>query len=167
MPDSLYLFDTVTLSNFALSNSLDLLVRRYEQRLLVTTEILSEVAAGVTAGHAALRAIAECVRARRFRQTSLDWQERVVFGELLGHLGAGEASCIAVACYRHGVVVTDDRAARACCVDRKIRFTGTVGILKASCLDGQITADEADEMLSAMVEHGFSAPVSKIRDILP
>ena len=166
MPDRSYLFDTVTLGNFALSESLDLLVRRYGGSLLVTGEVLDEIAAGVAAGYCVLSAIDERVRSGQFSQTALDVQERVVFGELLRHLGAGEASCIAVAAGRNGVVVTDDRAARASCVGRKVPFTGTIGILKASCLDGLIAVDEAEHALAAMIRHGFYAPVSRMRDIL-
>jgi len=161
-----YLFDTVTLSNFALGGALELLARRYGRRLLVTGEVLDELAAGVAAGHAALRLIGEGVKAGRFGQTALNWQERTAFGELLQHLGAGEASCIAVAVKRRGVVVTDDRAARAACAERRVRCTGTIGVLAACCRDGRLAADAADEVLRAMVQHGFYSPVSRITDIL-
>ena len=35
-----------------------------------------------------------------------------------------------------GLVVTDDRAARNCCSERGVDFTGTIGILKACCREG-------------------------------
>lgn len=166
MPDRPYLFDTVSLSNFAFGSLLALLTERYGSRAMLTGEVLDEIAAGVAAGHATLRLAEEHVREGKFTQVALDWQERQVYGELLRHLGSGEASCLAAAYRRGGVVVTGDRAARVSCAERRVPFTGTIGILKASCLDGQITVAAADEALSEMVRRGFYAPVSRIRDIL-
>ena len=48
----------------------------------------------------------------------------------------------------------------------KIPFTGTVGILKASLLDGQVTLDQADDILSKMIKAGFYSPVRSIADIV-
>ncbi len=166
MPETPFVFDTVVLSNFALSDSFDLLMQRYRHRLLVTEEVLDELASGVAAGYSSLQQIENRVRSGQCRRTFLELEERVVFSELLQHLGAGEASCIAVASNRSGVVVTDDRVARLSCTDRKVRFTGTIGVLKAACVDGQIAVDDADAALEAMVRHGFYSPVSSIRDIL-
>jgi predicted nucleic acid-binding protein len=166
MPERPLLFDTATLSNFALSDSLALLLSRYGRRLLVVSEVLDEIAAGVAAGHTALRAVEEHVQAEKFGQASLNWQERALFGRLLRHLGPGEAACIAAASSRDGIVASDDRAARAVCLERQIPFTGTIGVLKACCLDQQLTAAEADRILAEMIRQGFYSPVNRIRDIL-
>ena len=166
MPDRSYLFDTVTLGNFALSESLDLLVRRYGGSLLVTGEVLDEIAAGVAAGYRVLSAIDERVRSGQFSQTALDVQERVVFGELLRHLGAGEASCIAVAAGRNGVVVTDDRAARASCVGRKVPFTGTIGILVRLVKSDIVPLSEANDLLKRMINLRYRSPVQMLDDLI-
>ncbi len=47
----------------------------------------------------------------------------------------------------------------------KIPVTGTVGILKASALDGYISLAQADESLRKMIEAGFYSPVRSIVDI--
>jgi predicted nucleic acid-binding protein len=47
----------------------------------------------------------------------------------------------------------------------KIPVTGTVGILKASALDGHISLAQADESLRKMIEAGFYSPVRSIVDI--
>jgi predicted nucleic acid-binding protein len=47
----------------------------------------------------------------------------------------------------------------------KIAVTGTIGILKVSVLDGQITLDQADEALLNMIKAGFYSPVRNIADI--
>lgn len=85
---------------------------------------------------------------------------------LLKNLGDGEASCIACALKRRGIVVTDDRMARNICKEHAIAVTGTFGILKAAYLDGILQIDEADTMLKQMVDFGFYSPVQKISDML-
>jgi len=63
-------------------------------------------------------------------------------------------------------VVSDDRAARDACTERRLKKTGTIGILKTCCLDSTLSLQEADEVLQEMVAAGFYAPVSRISDIL-
>lgn len=166
MPEPSYFFDTVSLSNFALAHALGLLVKRYGNTALVSNEVLDEVMAGVAAGYSALQQIVDLVDQQVFASVLLKTAERRVFAEVIAHLGAGEASCIAAASRRNGIVVTDDRAARTACCERGIPFTGTVGILKAACIDGQASVEEAERVLADMVSHGFYSPVQRIRDIL-
>ena len=77
----LFVFDTVVLSNFALSKELDILRTRYGGRGCVTSEVLDEIISGIVAG----------------------------FSELRKSLGQGEASCIAWAKTNQATVATDDR----------------------------------------------------------
>jgi predicted nucleic acid-binding protein len=163
-----YVFDTVTLSNFALADSLDLLASRYGKRVRVTQEVLDEVTDGVVTGYSALRAVEEAVASGRFSSADplTSKEERETYRGLLRVLAPGEASCIAFAAVRSGIVVTDDRTARDCCRERGVAFTGTVGILKACCLDGTLTAEAADTILERMVESGFYSPVKRISDLL-
>ena len=62
--------------------------------------------------------------------------------------------------------MTDDRAARSFCQEQDVEFTGTIGILKALCLDSTLRPGDADDLLRAMVDAGFYAPVQRISDIL-
>jgi predicted nucleic acid-binding protein len=48
----------------------------------------------------------------------------------------------------------------------KIPVTGTVGILKASVLDGQIPLARADDILQKMIAAGFYSPIRNIADIV-
>ena len=162
MPETLYFFDTVTLSNFALSGALDALQARYGRRLRVPGEVLDEIACGVAAGHGELREIEKRVDAGDFGRTDLSSAERRVFGGLLHHLGAGEAACVACAVCRGGVCATDDRTARACCAERGVPCTGTIGILRACCEDGTVSLEEADGILASMVQRGFYSPVRTV-----
>ncbi|MBW1803887.1 MAG: hypothetical protein JRJ85_24540 [Deltaproteobacteria bacterium] len=84
----------------------------------------------------------------------------------ISHLGKGEASCIAVAREQKAVVATDDRTARKQCSLMKVRFTGTIGILKATLLKGQVTREQADNILLKMIQAGFYSPVRSIADII-
>ncbi len=38
-----------------------------------------------------------------------------------------------------------------CCKERNVLVSGTIGILKAACLDGILEIDQADQMLSQMI----------------
>jgi predicted nucleic acid-binding protein len=48
----------------------------------------------------------------------------------------------------------------------KIPVTGTIGILKASVLDGQLELDQADKILAKMTDAGFYSPLRSIADII-
>lgn len=160
-------FDTVTLSNFALAGRLDLLAARYGVRARVTPEVLDEVIAGTAVGYSDLRAVEAAIEAGGLGNAgNLSSEERGTYRELLRTLSPGEASCIACAKARGGMVVTDDRAARSTCRAHGVGFTGTIGILKACCRDGTLSPEEADRALAAMVDAGYYSPVRRISDLL-
>lgn len=147
---------------------MDLLVHRYGKRLHITNEVLDEVSAGVLAGYPELIRIEKLLIRNYFTLEGalIKPKERNVYRQLLRFLSSGEASCIACAIKRKGIVVSDDRAARDCCSERGIAYTGTVGILKSLCLDETISSEEADSILKTMIERGYLSPVRRISDIL-
>lgn len=161
-----FTFDTVVLSNFALADALWLLSKRYAGRLMITTEVMDELEAGVAGGHGNLEGVARLVQEGHFSIVSLTRDERVEYRHLLSSLSEGEASCIAVAVGRDATVATDDLRARTICQERRLRLTGSVGILKAAHLAGDITLGEGEQMLSDMVTAGFFSPVPRLADIL-
>jgi predicted nucleic acid-binding protein len=165
MPEKKWIFDTVALSNFFLSDSIFLLEKRYRRRAVITWEVYDEISAGM-AEYPKLKQIDSLIDAQIFKLASLSRKEHEHFRELIGHLGKGEASCIAYVKERKVIVVTDDRTARKQCSLMKIAVTGTIGILKTSVLDGQITLDRADEVLLNMIEDGFYSPIRSIADII-
>jgi predicted nucleic acid-binding protein len=129
--------------------------------------VLAEISEGIAAGHEDLNAVTAAVTQGDLDSCDgMSAAERAEFQGLLRSLGAGEAACIARAHARGGIVVTDDRAARTACGERGIACTGTIGILKACCDDGQLGPDDADLALSRMVDAGFYAPVFRISDLL-
>ena len=157
-----WFFDTMTLSNFALAGGLDVLVVRYRRRGFVVTQVVDELTRGVAAGYGSLVGCLDLVDKGILRVVSLNRSERDTCRQLVAHLGAGEAGTIAAAHRRHGVVVTDDLAARRTCADMRIAVTGTIGILRASVSDGDLLLADANDLLRGMVEAGFYSPVDRI-----
>ena len=166
-PSRRFFFDTVTLGNFALAGCFGLLVDRYDTSLYVTEQVRVELAAGRAGGHAELEAVELALSAGAISQAGpMDTVERELFTEFLRTFGAGEASCIALALQRDGVVVTDDRTARRHCAGHGIPVTGTIGILQALGAERVVPADEADALLARMVEIGFYSPIRRVSDLI-
>lgn len=168
MPDkkTFYVFDTVVMSNFTLAGGLDLLISRYGKRLKITREVLDEITDGVVAGYTELQLIEDAVlngvfgTAKQYTSPG----ERNTYRALLRNLGSGEASCIAFAETNGGIVVTDDKTARDCCIERGVKYTGTIGILKACLADGAVSEDDANEILNKMIKAGYYSPIRRISD---
>ena len=164
MPEKKWVFDTVVLSNFFLSEALFILEKRYRKCGFITWQVYDEITAGI-AEFPKLKLIDKLIKDKTFRLVALSLSQRKDFQELIGHLGKGEASCIAFAKKQNATVVTDDRAARKQCSYMKIPFTGTVGILKASLLNDHLSMSRADEILHKMIEAGFYSPIRSLADI--
>ncbi len=164
MPEKKWVFDTVALSNFLLSDSIFILAERYRKRGVITWQVYDAISAGI-AEYPELKQFDKLIEDKTFKLISLSRKEYQHFLQLIGHIGKGEASCIAFAKEQTATVVTDDRSARKQCSLMKIPVTGTVGILKASALDGHISLAQADESLRKMIEAGFYSPVRSIVDI--
>lgn len=165
MPEKSWVFDTVVLSNFLLADCLFILEERYHQRGFLTVEVYDEISAGI-AEFPKLRRVETLIENRILDLISLSSEERLHYLELINHLGKGESSCLAFSTKHTCTVMTDDRAARSQCSQMKLPFSGTLGILKASCLDLQISQSQADRILDEMVRQGFYSPIRKISDIL-
>jgi predicted nucleic acid-binding protein len=82
-------------------------------------------------------------------------------------LDDGEASCLAVAFVRKGVLFSDDRDARRYAQRLGISFSGTVGILILLVKEGHLILDQADLLLQAMIRTGYYSPVGSLKDIYP
>ena len=158
-------FDTVSLSNFLFSGSDSLLKIRYHKRGFITWEVYDEICAGFIK-YPALQKLETLLRNKTFMLVSLSDQGRQLYSNLIAHLGKGEASCIAVAKVSKGIVVTDNRSARQQCDHSHVPFTGTIGILKTSVMDGTISLNQADIYLGKMIKHGFYSPVRSISEII-
>lgn len=173
MPESVpespipHYFDTVTLSNFALCDRFDLLVKRFGTALILTEQVRVELAQGRSAGYIKLALIEDAVAAGRISvAATMTPGEIQLFRDLILVTGSGEASCITMARHRGGVVVTDDRLARRTSASHGVLVSGTIGILKALCIGTQITHEAADVLLADMITKCFHSPVRRISDLL-
>ncbi len=165
MPEKKWVFDTVVLSNFLISDSVHILEKRYKGRGLITPEVYNEISAGMPQIKP-LKHIDKLIEYGIFSICPLTRQEYDYFKEMITFLGKGEASCIAFAKGNHAIVATDDRKAREQCANRRIPVTGTIGILKASVQDESLNLEQANEILAKMIHSGFYSPVTSITDIL-
>ena len=165
MPERKWAFDTVSLSNFLLSESIFILENRYRRKAIITSQVYDEISAGILK-YPKLKLIDGLIKNKIFKLCTLTEKERESYSELIGHLGKGEASCIAIGKEQSAIVVTDDRTARRQCSQMGILVTGTIGILKASLLGGSINMNQADDILQKMIRAGFYSPVRSIGDIV-
>ena len=161
MPDKRWVFDTVALSNFCLSHSIFILEKRYRGRCMIAWEVYDEITSGLT-DYPDLKQIEYLIADGLIDLISLSRTEHKHYLEFISHLGKGEASCIAVAREQNATVVTDDRAARKQCSVLGIPFTGTIGILKASLLDGELSLTQANDILGKMIKTGFYSPIRSL-----
>lgn len=164
MPEKKWVFDTVVLSNFFLSNSEFILEKRYRGRGIITWQVYDEISIGIS-DHPELKHIDEFIDGNVFEFLSLTRKENWHFLKLIGHIVKGEATCISLHRERDAIVVTDDRTARKQCARLDIPVSGTVGVLNVSMMEGAITSAEADDILYKMINAGFYSPAGSVSEI--
>ena len=161
------IFDNCVLSNFALSDSLNLIKHLYSNTSYITDLVMVENLRGVIKGHQELAKIREAVKEGWLREITLDSiEEKTLFEALCVSLGFGEASVIAAAKSRGLVFACDDRAARREAVLLGVKLTGTIGILAKAVRRKLIKPKRADEILRRMITLGFYSPIHSIREVL-
>jgi len=153
--------DNTVLSNFALTAREDLLHKLFGDAMAATDAVMDELSAGEAKG----------IVPRR------DWSwlpvlrlespaERQSFETLRERLGRGEASCLSLAISRRLRVLTDDRDTRIIAHRRDIPVSGTIGVLVLAVKRGLLPLDEANTLLSDMIEKGYYAPYHEIDALL-
>jgi predicted nucleic acid-binding protein len=161
------IFDNCVLSNFALSDSLNLIKHLYSNTSYITDLVMVENLRGVIKGHQELAKIREAVKEGWLREITLDSiEEKTLLEALCVSLGFGEASAIAAAKSRGLVFACDDRAARREAVLLGVKLTGTIGILAKAVRRKLIKPKRADEILRRMITLGFYSPIHSIREVL-
>jgi predicted nucleic acid-binding protein len=151
------LLDTTVLSNFAHVERCDLLSLTLPDALS-TPQVLAELRRGEAEGRLPASDWAWLTI------VSLTADEMARFEHIRLTLNDGEASCIAVAIERGGVLYTDDRDARRYARRLGLSVSGTLGVL-ALLVEGQyLTVPQADALLRAMINFGYYAPVSSLAE---
>jgi predicted nucleic acid-binding protein len=160
------IFDNCVLSNFSLSDSLDIIKRLYASSAYITDFVAAENLTGILKGHGRLKDINNAIREGRLKEIALSGdEEKRLFESLAVSLWFGEASAIAVAKMRGYVFACDDRAARREAALLGVRLTGTLGILIKATKKKIISVKRADEILGQMIENGFYVPVSSLKEL--
>lgn len=152
------LVNTTVLSNFAHIGRLDLL-RLALPDAATTPQVLAELERGVASDHLA--------------EGDWDWLEIVTLTpeeearrkDIRRVLGDGEASCIAVALERRGLLFTDDLDARRYAARCGISVSGTLGVLALLVRKGHISVAEAERYLEQMMQTGYRSPVKSVTEI--
>ena len=154
------LLNNTVLSNFAQVHRLSLLETAASGRAATTEAVLEEFNEGIALGY--------------FQAVALDWlpvvslspEEQQTFQLIHLRLGAGEASCLAMAQHRGMRVATDDRDARRYAQRTGIPVSGTLGILVHLVGTQTINLQEANAILAGMIQHGYRAPVTDLSTLV-
>jgi predicted nucleic acid-binding protein len=78
---------------------------------------------------------------------------------------AGEAAGIAISKAQDLIFFSGDEVARKVARDKGIKVSGTLGILKVAIEEKMILIDEANLILSKMIEKGYRSPVKSMNDV--
>jgi predicted nucleic acid-binding protein len=154
------LLDNTVLSNFSTVRRPDLVRAAFVEQVGTTEQAYQEMQDGVAIG--------------KIPAGDWDWlapvaltrAEQAQFETFHEHMGAGEASCLAVARERGYRLATDDKDARRLARQLNISLTGSIGILAALVKQGQISLVEGDRLLHEMVAAGYRSPLAMLEDIL-
>ena len=155
----LYVIDNTVLSNFAQIRRPELLQLAVHSQGITTTAVRQELAVGETN-----QTVPQC-EWRWLPVVELTEAEQEVARRLLQNLDRGESECLAVAMARAGKLATDDRAARQQAAKRGIPLVGTVGMLKILIDTGQLSLEEADKYLTAMIAQGYHSPIRRFSEL--
>ncbi len=157
------IFDSCVLSNFALSDSLNIIKTLYANTSYITDFVSAENTRGILRGYNRLISIREAVIKGWLKEITLkSKEEKALFESLSVSMGIGEASSIAVAKTREFVFACDDKVARREASLLGVKLTGTIGILIRAARKNIVNSKQADEILNRMIAYGFYSPVSSI-----
>ena len=155
-------FDTVVLSNFAASESIDWLCSRFREPC-TTAAVARELRRGRTEGYTFVGRAIDAL-GTRIAVVEADEAAAERFSE---HVDAGEAEALAAAVQLDGIVPTDDMAARGLARESDISFTGSVGIIADGVRRGELDVETADRWLSAWVQvAGYHSPTETVTELL-
>lgn len=153
------LLDNTVLSNFALVGRTDLLPIALPLNVSTTPQVMDEFRTGVERG--------------KLPPTNLGWietvrlndRERMLFEQHLIRVNSGEAACLAVAECRNGRILTDDRDARKLAAQLKIPVSGTLGILLKLVQMGELSLNQANDILRQLIVKGYRSPVDRLDEL--
>jgi len=171
LPRLSLIIDTTVLSNFAAVGQVSLLERLYRGTACTTLMVLDEIRGGLDAGYEFLQSARDALAI----PGSSGWLpvlgmessgEQTLYGELSPSLGAGEASCLAVAITRELTLASDDLAARRVAIGRAVNLTGTLGILIRLVRESRLSFAEANAILARMIALRYRSPIGSLDGLI-
>tara|TARA_Y100001934_G_scaffold203177_1_gene239496 strand:- start:916 stop:1212 length:297 start_codon:yes stop_codon:yes gene_type:complete len=93
-------------------------------------------------------------------------KERLSFIQFNLRLGAGEASCLAVAIHRKHDILTDDMDARMTAQREGVRVSGSVGVLVNLIRRNTIDLEEGNRILQDLIAAGYYSPVDALDGLI-
>ncbi len=157
--------DTTVLSNLARANRMDIL-QGFHTQVIIPSQVHEEVLKGIAAGYGFLQKADKIVEADWVKLTVLEGKrERTLFRDLLEVVGYGEAAGIAIAKERNLVFFSDDRKARRVAREQGVTVSGTLGMLKLLVEERKLSMEEADVVLTKMIQGGYRSPTESLREL--
>ncbi len=150
--------DTTTLSNFLLVDRLDILIG-VVGKLCTTDKVIEEIKVCIA------RNIVPDIEFHQIEIFVQDRDDELLFSRLKGTFGKGEASCLAVCKSRGFKILTDDLDARKYAQRMGIPVSGTIGVLVSAANKGIISIQEANDVLSEMMDKGFYSPIKRLDEL--
>jgi len=148
--------DSTVLSNFALVGAVDLLATACSGGGITTSFVITELQNGQRLGKL------PPLDMSWLQVVALTTEENECSQRLRGRLGAGEASCLAVAMQRRLPLLTDDLVARKIAMREGVCLSGTIGVLVGLVDSAVIPLHVANELLGKMIRVGYFASFRKI-----
>jgi predicted nucleic acid-binding protein len=160
--------NTTIISNFTAVRQLDLLRIRFG-KVFLSDHVFEEIQTGCIQGYTFYEHFQDIVAPFSptgwFYLTALQTPEELRrYRELLTGLHSGEASSLAIALHRQWTFLSDDKAARKRSNTLKVTTSGTLGVLTSLVKRGQLSLQEADNILCQMIEYGYYSPLFRFRN---
>jgi len=154
------LLDNTILTNFALVDRAELVMRLWPAAACTTAAVVAEYGVGVAEGLLPADAWTD------LPIVELTGEEETFAERLSSRLGAGERTCLAVALQRQGLFASDDLDARRAANQHRVPRTGSIGILVSCVRCGLLSCDEAESLLGDMIAYGYRSPVDRLESLI-
>lgn len=152
--------DNTVLTNFALINREDVLMKVFNGVLYTSNEVLQEFQLGKERG------ILPDIDWSWMRVLKIESEhEDHLFERLTERLGMGESACLSLAVNRNMKILTDDLDTRNYAQRLGVSVSGTIGVIVLAVKKGIISLEEGNNSLGEMVKNGYYSPY-KILDSL-
>lgn len=132
------------------------LVERLDETCVIPEPVFDEVViAGVAAGHSDARRVERAVDDGTFAVRTVGESDLVDRLRENPNLSEADVSVIALAAENDGIAILDERYGRATAETEGVETRGTIWIVLSLVRDGELSADEAREIVDGMIEAGW------------